>query len=52
MEPLVVYLYRRKHPLTDEVYPEGEELLAIWERDETAESLALELPKEIERSEE
>ena len=48
---IVVYLYRRKHPLADEVYPEGEELLAIWERDETAEAFA-ELPEEIEISEE
>lgn len=48
---LGVYLYRRKHPLADEIYPEGEELLAVWERDETAEAFA-ELPEEIEISEE
>ena len=52
---LIIYLaaafvFNRKHPVSVS-YPEGKELLEIWERDETEELLLEELSGEIEISE-
>ncbi len=41
------YVLNKKRPI-EILYPEREELAAIWERDETAELLQEELPSEIE----
>ena len=43
----IAYILNKKNP-QEMVYPEGEELLAIWEKDENEELLIDELPKEIE----
>ena len=47
----VIYVYRRKHPAFA-VYPEAEELKALWDRDEAEETLQNELPEIIEITEE
>ena len=43
----LAYILNKKHP-QETVYPEGEELLGVWERDENEELLIEELPEEIE----
>ena len=47
----VAYVLNKKHP-QEIVYPEGEELMAVWENDENEEKLLLEFPEEVEFSEE
>lgn len=48
----LVYYFRKKHPQSSVVYPEGEQLLAVWERDETEEALLNTPVKEINITEE
>lgn len=45
-----VYVYRKKHTAECR-YPEGEELLALWEKEENEELISRGLPTEIEISE-